>query len=215
MVLSKGKKGGLNCFSFFLLVLGTVPRVFTQDKRSVSSPFFFSYKIFDFEGDLTKLFRKPFGPVAVTLRITGMCHQACRAPGFRGWALLCLPASMLATLLSREESGGYTSWSVHHHYQEYLRKARQNLRLQANRCEGQLPFACLLSSTLLYINSASQFASPTGLPLSPLLTKSTQECLSPLTHKQEAASQGWACAEGNRELLFAFKGHSSQWPQPS
>lgn len=30
------KGGGLNCFSFFLLVLGTIPRVFTLDKRSLS-----------------------------------------------------------------------------------------------------------------------------------------------------------------------------------
>lgn len=82
------EKGGLNCFSLFLLV----PRVFTLDKRSVSSPFFFSYKIFDFEGDLTELSRQPLG---LWQSHSGLLARATRPVALRaleaGRRSACLP----------------------------------------------------------------------------------------------------------------------------
>lgn len=39
------EKGGLHCFSFFLLVLGTVPRVFNSRQALCVSPAHFSFLV--------------------------------------------------------------------------------------------------------------------------------------------------------------------------
>lgn len=49
----------LSCFSFFLLVLGTEPRVYTLSKHSSPAHFSFLLKLLILREDLTQLPRKP------------------------------------------------------------------------------------------------------------------------------------------------------------
>lgn len=155
------EKGGLNCFSFFLLVLGTVPRIFnSRQALCVSSPFFFSCKVFDYERDLTELSRQPLG---LWQSHSGLLAWSTRPAAL--WALedgrcsAYLPPFQLAPLLSREASERHTSWSAplpnsiitHSIWGKWGGTSGWELTV----CEGQQTFACLLSSALPSVYKAS------------------------------------------------------------